>query len=246
MNDYNKLHSCLAESNEASARAVVPVVYDLTAPASVIDVGCGDGTWLSTFRQLGVDDVLGLDGDYIDPNSLKIPKSCFQAIDLTGNLIPTRQFDLAVCLEVGEHLPTEKSESLVKFLTKSAPVVLFSAAIPGQGGVNHVNEQWQSFWVHNFHNCGFEVYDVLRPKFWEDCQIAYYYAQNMFLFLRKDAVQDFPKIIVAMSNRNTMIDVMHPVRAERLRVSNIQHQTVTIRQGAAAVYRGLYRRFFKR
>lgn len=49
-----------------SAQVVVPIAIELARPKSVVDVGCGDGTWLSVFRHLGVNDTLGLDGDYVN------------------------------------------------------------------------------------------------------------------------------------------------------------------------------------
>ncbi len=97
--------------------------------------------------RLGEEDAVGIDGNYIDMDAIQIPKHFFQSLDLTTDLAVQRQFDLAICLGVCEHLPKAKSLSVVDFLVGSAPVVLFSAAIPGQGGVNHINEQWQSFWI---------------------------------------------------------------------------------------------------
>src|SRR5204862_3532668 len=138
-----------------SARAVVPLVMELVRPASVLDVGCGLGTWLAAFAEAGVADFLGMDGDYVDRAKLKIPAERFRAADLTNPPSPGRTFDLAVCLEVAEHLPEKASPRLVELLATAAPVVLFSAALPGQGGTRHINEQWPAFWQRLFAARGF-------------------------------------------------------------------------------------------
>src|SRR5436190_19968909 len=91
-----------ADGSLRSARAVVPLVMELVRPASVLDVGCGLGTWLAAFAEAGVADFLGMDGDYVDRAKLKIPAERFRAADLTNPPSPGRTFDLAVCLEVAE------------------------------------------------------------------------------------------------------------------------------------------------
>lgn len=124
-----------------SAREIVPLVVDLLNPARVVDVGCGTGTWLATFAEHGAA-ILGLDGEYVDRSLLDIPEDRFVAVDLAQPFQLDGRYDLALCLEVAEHLPADRAASLVDLLTGLAPTVLFSAAIPLQGGVNHVNEQW--------------------------------------------------------------------------------------------------------
>lgn len=109
---------------------------------SAVDFGCRGGSWLSVFRDLGVETVYGIDGDWVDVSQLRIPVECFHAVALDGPLSLPSRFDLAICLEVAEHLPPERVMSFIGELCAAAPVVLFSAAIPHQGGVNHVNKQW--------------------------------------------------------------------------------------------------------
>lgn len=131
----------LREGARSSARAVVPLVMRMLAPASVVDVGCGLGTWLAVFAENGISDFLGIDGSYVDPLRLEIPRGRFLPHDLSTPLRLDRRFDLAVSLEVAEHLPGSAAETCVGSLAELAPLVLFSAAIPFQGGTNHVNEQ---------------------------------------------------------------------------------------------------------
>src|SRR4051812_19168372 len=77
-----------------SARAILPIVLDVLKPASVLDVGCGTGTWASVCGELGVDDFLGVDGDYVDRGRLLIPIDRFQPANLAEPLDLGRSFDL--------------------------------------------------------------------------------------------------------------------------------------------------------
>src|ERR1700730_3858057 len=129
-----------------SAKVVVPIVTQLIRPKTVVDVGCGCGTWLSVFKDQGTSRILGLDGDYVDTSSLLIPRDCFRAVDLNRPVDLDEKFDLTVCLEVAEHLPKASAEPLIRSLCHLAPVVLFSAAVPMQAGTHHVNEQWPDYW----------------------------------------------------------------------------------------------------
>jgi Cyclopropane fatty acid synthase and related methyltransferases len=169
-----------------SASIVVPLVMSIVNPRSVIDVGCGLGTWLSVFNELGVDNILGLDGDWVDEKRLHIPKNKFKSIDLEKPININRKFDLAVSLEVGEHISKENSENYIKYLINKAPVILFSAAVPFQGGTNHINEQWPEYWIKIFKKNNYEVIDCLRAKIWGEKRIEWWYVQNMFLFVEKD------------------------------------------------------------
>ena len=173
-----------------SARRMVPRVLELVRPAWVVDVGCGQGAWLSIFREHGVEEVLGVDGDWVDPANLLIPRERFQHRDLRKPLELENTFDLAVSLEVAEHLPPESADGFVESLARLAPVVLFSAAIPRQGGVGHLNEQWPDYWAERFARQGFVPVDVLRPELWEDREVAWWYAQNTLLFVREERLAD--------------------------------------------------------
>jgi SAM-dependent methyltransferase len=172
----------LADTSPDAAAVIAPIVFHLLEPTSVADVGCGLGDWLAAFQRLGAGEVLGVDGDYVDRSELRIPSDRFRAADLSQPFNLGGRFDLVICLEVGEHLPAGRSADLVATLTDAAPAVLFSAAIPGQGGVGHVNEQWPAYWRGLFDAKGYQRLDVIRPKVWDDDRIAYWYRQNMFLY----------------------------------------------------------------
>jgi SAM-dependent methyltransferase len=170
----------------ASAAQVVPVLADLVRPRSVVDIGCGTGSWLAAFQQVGVGDVLGIDGDYVSRSELLIPQEQFLPVDLTRPFRVPRPFDLAVSLEVAEHLPESAAAAFIASLADAAPAVLFSAAVPFQGGWNHVNEQWPDYWAEHFAVHGLLPLDCLRATFWTDSRVRWWYAQNMVLYLRRD------------------------------------------------------------
>lgn len=146
-----------------SARAVLPIINDLVRPASVVDVGCGRGAWLGVWANLGLDDIKGLDGDYVDRAKLAIAPAAFAAVDLTSLWPVTRRFDLAQSLEVAEHLAPEVGPQFVAQLCALSDVVMFSAAQPGQGGEMHFNERKPSYWADLFASQGFAAFDCLRP-----------------------------------------------------------------------------------
>src|SRR5215469_1528424 len=166
----------------SSAREIVPLILRLIPITSVCDIGCGDGTWLRVFREQGLTDTLGVDGEHVSRDLLQISVSDFQPMDLRRQISLSRSFDLAISLEVAEHLPESRAASFVEDLTRLAPIVLFSAAIPGQGGRDHVNEQWQTYWTLIFSQYNYTVCDVVRPKIWKNRRIAYWYRQNILLF----------------------------------------------------------------
>jgi SAM-dependent methyltransferase len=172
-----------------SPRVIVPIVCRLFHPQNVVDVGCGTGVWLSVFLENGVQSILGLDGSHVNQDWLKIPRNCFRPADLSSNFELKERFDLAVCLEVAEHLPARSADHLIETLTSVAPVVLFSAAVPGQGGTEHVNEQWPEYWHDKFANCGFLKLDIIRKEIWLNPFVKYWYRQNTYVYMKRQLFQ---------------------------------------------------------
>jgi len=172
-----------------SAEIIVPLVLQLLPVRSVVDVGCGDGSWLCVFQKSGVEEILGIDGEHIDRGLLKIPEDRFQTADLSKPFALKRSFDLVVSLEVAEHLPADCAAVFVDFLTRLAPVVLFSAAIPFQGGNHHVNEQWPDKWAELFKEHEYLPVDFLRKRVWQNEAVEWWYAQNTLLFVRANLLK---------------------------------------------------------
>lgn len=191
---YDKMSSDAVRS----ASAIVPILRDLLSPQSVIDVGCGQGAWLSVIKAAGIEDVYGVDGTWVDREQLLIGKTEFEAVDLEKPWQPKKRYDLALCLEVAEHLPDRSSAALVHSLCRSSEVVLFSAAIPGQQGTNHINEQWPEYWKAIFEKEGYTCCDIIRSKVWRNPAVAWYYQQNLFLFVSTQKLPMLPRVAEAL------------------------------------------------
>lgn len=184
MDRNSEVYHHLDEMSEShrSAEKVVPVILSVTGPVrSVVDLGGGDGGWLRVFQQNGVEEILLIDCPEV-ASHLVIDKRYLQPCDLSSDLPTPRRFDLAVCLECAEHLPAHRAEPLVEWLTRSADIVVFSAAIPGQGGKGHIHLKFPDFWEGLFSRHGFQKHDVLRSRIVTDRSIAYWYRQNIFVF----------------------------------------------------------------
>jgi SAM-dependent methyltransferase len=184
------------DGSARSAAVVAPLLLSLLPIKSVIDVGCGVGPWAAEFMANGVADVWGVDGDYVDRSQLRIPPDRFLARDLTKSLQLGRTFELAVCLEVAEHLPESRAGGLVADLTSMAPCVLFSAAVPGPTGTNHINSQYLPYWVNLFEAQGYEAIDPIRPRIWGNDSVEWFYQQDTVMFVAPKhplLAKDFPK-----------------------------------------------------
>jgi hypothetical protein len=199
----------------SSAREIVPVVIEMVRPNSVVDIGCGIGSWLSVFIEHGVEDVLGVDGAYVDRSQLLIPQHCFQNHDLERPLALSRRFDLAMSLEVAEHISPAHADAFVQSLASLSGFVLFSAAIPGQGGEHHVNEQWPDFWAQKFADAGFAAIDCIRPRVWKNANVEWWYAQNTFLYVERGLLQQNAILqSEAAAARSSLAPVIHPGQYE--------------------------------
>jgi len=170
------------DGSARSAAVVAPLVLSLLPVNSVIDVGCGVGPWAAAFLANGVSDVWGVDGDYVERSQLRIPPDRFLAKDLSRTLDLGRTFDLAVCLEVAEHLPELRARGLIGDLTAMASCVLFSAAVPGPTGTNHINPQYLPYWIKLFAERGFQAMDPFRPLIWGNDNVEWFYQQDIVLF----------------------------------------------------------------
>jgi Methyltransferase domain len=159
---------------------------------SLLDVGCGPGMWVSAAAKAGLTDVWGIDGNV--PAQPLSPSVQFKSVNLTTAWNLGRRFDLAICLEVAEHLPEEFASHLVESLCSHADAVYFSAAIPGQPGQHHVNCQWPDYWQTLFNKFGYACSDEIRWKIWNDDQIEPWYRQNLFAAVKSSSAGSEPRI----------------------------------------------------
>ena len=231
--DFFELHQT---GMNLSARALVPIVFELTHPTSVIDVGCGTGAFLRVFHEYGVHEILGIDGDYVDRRQLAIPQERFQAIDLSLPFSLERTYDLAICLEVAEHLAPACAHDFIASLTRVAPVILFSAAIPFQYGVHHVNEQWPDYWVQLFREQGFFPVDALRKRIWNDSQIEVWYRQNSMFFCTEHALATNDVLAREFNATNPdMLSIVHPETYKQMHEWALRYNTRPMNIGKSLV-----------
>ena len=192
-----------------SAEKILSYILNKLQPKSIVDFGCGSGTWLAVAENMGYKNILGIDGDYVDKQWLLFDSSKFLSADLTKEIKLEKKFDLAISLEVAEHIDEKYSETYLKNLTSAADIILFSAAIPNQNGTNHVNEQFPSYWIKKFEKYDFYCHDSLRQIFWNDENLAFWYKQNIMFFVRKDKAKNVEQLFPILKMPT---DLVHPVK----------------------------------
>ena len=186
-----------AVGSAAAARRIVALVQTVLPVSSVLDVGCARGTWLRIWSEAGCENVVGVDGPYIDAAEREIPPDRFVEHDLNYPFDLGQRFDLVECLEVAEHLPESRANSLVHDLVRHGRAVLFSAATPGQGGENHINEQPCSYWQSLFASHDYVAIDCLRPELSKADDVPSWYKYNLILYVASSAVAALPAKIGA-------------------------------------------------
>jgi SAM-dependent methyltransferase len=210
--DYN-IDFFKLQHNESyiSAKEILPLVLDLTHPESILDVGCGSGAWLKAYEELtNSNRYKGIDGDYVDSSSLIISNEHFITKNLEAEFDLQERFDLVLSLEVAEHLHEEYATTFVKSLTMHSDIVLFSAAIPGQEGTRHYNEQFPEYWEKIFNSCGYVCKDIIRDKIWDNKNISFWYKQNVLIYIKESKLSSYPTISDLPNYLSTSLTRIHP------------------------------------
>ncbi len=190
-------------ASKQSARVVLAQAWPQFAPVdSVVDVGGGVATWLSICLELGATSTTLVEGPWVREATQVFEPTRVHLQDLEEPIAPIGKFSLAMCLEVAEHLSEARAQSLVEDLTRLSDQILFSAALPGQTGVGHVNEQWLTYWVQLFQQYGFELEDTVRPAIWEDDSVEWWYRQNVVIFRKSNGV--------GARGAGSPVDIVHP------------------------------------
>lgn len=165
------------------AESVINTLVGMYSPSSVIDFGCGVGLYLSFFQQKGIT-VQGVEGATKALNYSKIDKNLIEIHDLQKPYEPTEFYDLALCIEVAEHLPEEAADTLVDSLCKSTNTIFFTAATPGQGGTHHINEQPRQYWIEKFRDNNYKLdkkdMELIRKQV--NIKETNWVLENMFVF----------------------------------------------------------------
>jgi SAM-dependent methyltransferase len=180
----DRFYGEIKEGAYLSASIVAPLVLHHVAPLgplptlSLLDVGCGQGWWAKAFQDLGVANVTGIDGDYVQD-----PVVPFIGHDISKSLPEfDEKYDVLLCLEVAEHLPEHRADSFVAELCERSDIIVFSAAIPFQTGTHHINCQWLSYWAEKFKSHGYNLVDSIRWEVWNNPQVESWYKQNVVIF----------------------------------------------------------------
>jgi ADP-heptose:LPS heptosyltransferase len=198
-----------------SARAVLEILFRTYTPESLIDVGCGVGTWARAAKDLGVRHAIGVDGSHVERDALLIEPCEFLAVDLERDRLAglltlggKQRFDLVISMEVAEHLTYKRAATFVADLTELGNIVLFSAAIPFQGGEHHRNEQWPEFWAILFRGRGYTCHDIIRRHVWDRQDVSWWYAQNSFVFVKSDC--EVAKLFTEQAAPASALSIVHP------------------------------------
>jgi len=208
--------AAIEEGSRRSAEAVVPLLIELFAPRSVVDVGSGGGFWAAACLAGGVPDGVAIDGPWVPGAARVVPPERFLEHDLSKPLSLDRTFDLALCLEAAEHLPASAASELVRCLTEAAPVVVFSAALPGQGGVGHINEQPASHWARLFGSRNYLCFSDIRRRIWNNGAVEVWYRQNLLCFVRQSELARWgARLTSPIHPDDPLLDVAHPTLLAR-------------------------------
>lgn len=216
----------IEEGARRSAEILAPLLVELFEPQSIVDVGGGGGRWGAALLASGVPDVLTIDGPWVPAAARAVPPDRFLEHDLRTPLRLDRTFDLALCLEAAEHLPAAAAGELVRALTEAAPVVVFSAALPGQGGEGHVNEQPPSYWASLFAARDYVCFADLRRRLWNNPGVEVWYRQNLLCFVRRSAADRWrPVLGRSVEQSDGVLDIAHPELLERHKRNGDQLRT---------------------
>ncbi len=180
-----------AEVDEAAVRSAGAMTESIVTqfkPRRVVDVGCGTGALLEAFRQRGCE-VYGLEYSEAALQFCRARKLRVEQFDLEhDSLGKPETFDVATSMEVAEHLPEKFADRYVDLLTQMSNIVVLTAAHPGQGGTDHVNEQPPSYWIAKFQARGF-THDAALSRQWgqvwkEAGNVSPWYCENLMVFQR--------------------------------------------------------------
>ena len=205
------------DASMVAAKQVLPLAFSVIPCMSLLDVGCGVGPWVAAAQELGVPEAVGVDGSYVDRQLLLISEQHFVSSDLTKPLELHRKFDLVISMEVAEHIDPSAAGLFIDNLVRHSDAVLFSAAIPGQGGTFHVNEQWPEYWRAKFAAREYQQFDVIRNSIWENREVPCCYRQNTYLYVNSRSLGRFPALLQADLKNSRPVACIHPeVFAEAL------------------------------
>jgi len=208
--DYNNnFHNVHFQNSINSANELIPLFLNYFKPKSVLDIGCGLGAWLSIFERNQCE-VFGIDGNYVKPKDLVIDQNKFKAYDLNTPYNLEKKFDLVISLEVAEHIYPKNAKIFIDSMCLHSDIVLFSAAVPGQEGTLHFNEQYNDYWINLFSQNGYQCIDFLRHKIWNNNKISWWYRQNILIFIKDTEINNSHYNLVISEKTSSLNTYIHP------------------------------------
>jgi hypothetical protein len=160
-------------------------------PKQIIDFGCGTGALAKAFACLGVQ-VQAIDGysepDFSTHDNIRFTKLDLNDIDAVHEFLKQfdAKFDLAISIEVAEHLNPAVSSSFIEWMTSVADVIVFSAAVPSQDGDGHINCRSRSDWYQFIKKYDFTIADTLRQHFISNPNLGLWHKFNVVDYVQKD------------------------------------------------------------
>jgi len=183
-----KYYKSINKDEVYQANALGIAIKEIYKPNSIVDIGCGTGLYLNKFKDIehfGID----ISEAVMDSSVNRIKKENFKLDDITSpNFKFNRKFDIALCLEVLEHIGMEHMEQTIKNVTSASDTIIASAAQVGQAGLNHITLQPYSYWEDLFNRNGFErayhdEYPLLIPI--SKVHHTIWIIRNLMVFKRK-------------------------------------------------------------
>ena len=214
---YNKLYNGnyydnLGLATYDAAKVILGDLYKIFPYNSLVDFGCGSAVWLKAANEIIQKNkkLTGIDGDYT--KNIHIFNDANFIYKNLENEIDVEKHDLAISLETAEHLSPDRADSFIKDLCKASDVVLFSAAVDGHGGTNHLNENNPSYWINHFKNNDYDPFIFLdRKKYWyhDSFSKCPYYISSSFLYIKKNT-DWYKKLEHLKVKDNELVDIIHP------------------------------------
>lgn len=208
-------YASLTDGSVRSASIILSRLFDIYKPQSVADFGCGHGAWLQAAGQLGCKQLQGFDGTWVKPDNILNPGIRFTPINMEDRITLEYKYDLAISVEVAEHLSESRARTFVEDICKASDIVIFSAAIPEQGGTNHINEQWQSYWVNLFKEKDYSCFDIFRPAIWHNPDVEWWYRQNTLLYVNNKTPDNLISKSQLLQLQSPVFDLVHPLHYKK-------------------------------
>ena len=184
-----------------SAELLLGLLAPHLVARNAVDFGAGIGTWLDAACLAGAESALGIEGHWVEKSQLRFAGAVFRYQDLNNTIELERRFDLAISVEVAEHVQPTGGPTFVDDVCRASDQVLFGAALPRQPGDGHINCRPHSYWAAEFQRNGYTGLDPFRAHAWYDTRVEPWYAQNCFLFVKegRPLTSNFPPAVLQLS-----------------------------------------------